>query len=142
MIAQYFEIGEREWSVVVYYDVWPHNLSNLEEDLYNAGSSEISIEDALNELSKLNTGYTFTNYDKRMSVVVISHATSAEQLFDTYDHELKHLVEHISNYFGVNPKSEEAAYLQGEIARKMFPALAMVVCPNCNGNYRRNIRVV
>lgn len=39
---------------------------------------------------------------------------------------------HISEFFGVNPKSEESAYLQGEIARQMFPAAAMVVCPKCN----------
>jgi hypothetical protein len=47
-------------------------------------------------------------------------------------HELKHCVEHISDYYGVNPKSETAAYLQGEIARNLFPAVAMAVCPKCH----------
>ena len=54
------------------------------------------------------------------------------EMFDTIMHELKHCVEHISDYHGVSPKSEEAAYLQGEIARNLFPAVAMAVCPKCH----------
>lgn len=34
--------------------------------------------------------------------------------------------------YGVDPKSETAAYLQGEIAKKMFPAVAIAVCPKCH----------
>ena len=45
--------------------------------------------------------------------------------------ELKHAVEHISEYYDVCPRGEEAAYLQGEIARNMFAAAAFVVCPMC-----------
>ena len=61
-----------------------------------------------------------------------SETTSAEEMFDTITHELKHVVEHISGYYGVDPKSETAAYLQGEIARNLFPAVAMAVCPTCH----------
>lgn len=35
----------------------------------------------------------------------------------------------MSEYYGVNPKSEEAAYLAGEIGRLLFPAAAYVLCP-------------
>lgn len=48
------------------------------------------------------------------------------------DNGMKHAVEHISSYYGVDPKSETAAYLQGEIARNLFPAVAMAVCPRCH----------
>ena len=39
----------------------------------------------------------------------------------------------IGGFYGVDPKSEEAAYLQGEMSRKMFPAVALAVCPKCIG---------
>lgn len=29
-------------------------------------------------------------------------------------------------------KGETAAYLQGEVGRLMFPAAAMLMCPNCS----------
>ena len=38
----------------------------------------------------------------------------------------------ISGYYGIDPKSEDAAYLQGEIAKKLFPAVAIAVCPKCH----------
>jgi hypothetical protein len=53
-------------------------------------------------------------------------------MYDTIQHELKHVVEHISEHYNVDSRSERAAYLQGEIARQMFPAAAMCVCPHCH----------
>ena len=49
-----------------------------------------------------------------------------------YSYETKHAVEHISSYYDVDPKSEQAAYLQGEISKKLFPAVAIAVCPKCH----------
>lgn len=68
----------------------------------------------------------------RNSIIVISHASSSEQMFDTIVHEIKHLTEHISNYYGIDPKEELAAYLQGEVGRNMWCAASMVLCPICN----------
>ena len=47
-------------------------------------------------------------------------------------HERGISMDYISSFYGVHPKSETAAYLQGEIARNMFPAIAMAVCPRCH----------
>lgn len=142
MVTQYFDIGNRDWHVVVYYDVWPHDLHKIEEGLYRAGNSIGNTEDAIAELSILDTGYTFTNFGEHMTVIVISHATSPEQMFDTIIHEIKHLVEHVSSYYGLDPKEELSAYLQGEVGRQMFPAVVMVACPKCNREYRSNTRIV
>ena len=62
----------------------------------------------------------------------IGKATKAEQLFDTMVHELKHLTEHISDYYGLDSTGETPAYLQGEVGRIMFPAVALLTCPKCN----------
>ncbi len=136
MIKHGFHIGKRDWYVMVYYDVYPEQLDEIGDALLASGASREMVDEALYVLRDKDTGYTFTNYHDHFSVIVISHTTSAEQALDTIIHEIKHLVEHISSYYSVNPKDELAAYLQGEVGRNMFPALAMLVCPNCNG-YRR-----
>ena len=135
MIQQGFHIGDRDWYVMCTYDIaTDYDLREVKKALDALQCSKRVARKAIRTLSKRNTGLTFTSYDERLTLIFISHATMTEQMYDTIQHELKHAVEHISEYYGVNPRSERAAYLQGEIARQMFPAAAMVVCPECNHN--------
>ena len=64
--------------------------------------------------------------------MVIGKADNAGQMFDTIVHEMKHLAEHVGEYYDVDPREELSAYLQGEVGRNMWPAAAMVLCPNCH----------
>lgn len=68
---------------------------------------------------------------RKEEVVFIGKATSPEEMYDTIQHELRHVTSHICEYYGVDPAGESSAYLQGEIGRQMFPAAAIVVCPRC-----------
>lgn len=79
-------------------------------------------------LSQKDKGYTYTNYDRHITIMAVGKASSPEQLFDSIEHEVKHVTEHIGEYYGVNPKSEESAYLQGEIGRLLFTATSLVLC--------------
>jgi Zn-dependent peptidase ImmA (M78 family) len=76
----------------------------------------------------MDTGMTYSIFDDTMSVIFISEGTSDEEWFDSVMHELKHVVEHISEYYDLDPRSEAAAYLQGEIGRLMFPMVMRKVC--------------
>lgn len=80
-------------------------------------------------LSEPDTGYTYTDYDGRFTLAFVARGSSPEQFYDTVQHEQKHIVEHIGTYFGVDPKSEESAYLQGEVGRMLFPSVAAIICP-------------
>lgn len=131
MIKQGFHIGNRDWWVMVYYDVEPHNLTEIEGVLLASGCTREQAEDAIGNLQHPNTGFTLTDYQGKNSVIIISHATSSEQMFDTIVHEIKHLTEHISNYYDLDPKEELAAYLQGEVGRNMWCAAALILCPHC-----------
>lgn len=66
-----------------------------------------------------NTGFTYTDFHSKRSVVGISSTSTQEQLFNTIVHEAKHVQSHICNYYGVDEDSEEAAYLIGFIVQKM-----------------------
>ena len=132
MIKQGFNIGDRDWYVMAYYDIQTiGDLREVEEALTAARCRRQAIEAAIEVMTEPNTGYTFSNFDERLTLIFISRATSPEQMYDTIQHELKHATEHIGEFFGVEPQSEESAYLQGELARKMFAAASIAVCPVC-----------
>lgn len=89
-------------------------------------------QEAVSVISKPNTGYTYTNFVERTTLLIVSRATSSEQMFDSIVHELKHVAEHIGDYYGIDSKEELSAYLQGEVGRQLFPAVAYAICPRCH----------
>jgi len=134
MVKQGFYIGDRDWWVMAYYDVnGKKDLNEVFGTLLACGCPDDMAQRACMTLSQYNSGYTFTNFDEHTTVIFASKATSSSQMFDTIIHEIKHLVEHISDYYGLDPKDELPAYLQGEIGKKMFPAVSYLLCPHCNG---------
>ena len=78
-------------------------------------------------LGKLNTGFTYTDYKKKRSIVGISNATSNAQLLNTVTHEVKHLQSHICSYYNVKEDSEEAAYLTGYIIQMMYKVFGKLI---------------
>lgn len=141
MIKQGFGIGRRDWYIMCYYDI--HTDDELDEvygALLASGCPSDEAQRACMVLSQKNTGYTFTNFREHLSVMFIAEATSAEQMYDTIVHETKHVVEHIGEFYGVKSDSEESAYLQGEIARNMYEAVKIAVCPECGKLIRNNYK--
>lgn len=129
MIEQGFQIGNRDWWVMVYYNAQtPDDFRKIEGTLMASGCPDRSIAEAISNLKGWNRGYTFSNYRAHTSIMVMSNATSPEQMFDSIVHEMKHLAEHIGEYYRVDSRSELSAYLQGEVGRKMWPAAAMALC--------------
>lgn len=132
MVKQGFYIGNRDWWVMIYYNVVENNFEEIEDILIINGMSEEQLINSFNNLKHENTGLTITNYENHTTTIIISKATSASEMFDTILHEIKHLVEHISNYYNLDPKEEISAYLQGEVGRQIFPAASLVLCPKHN----------
>lgn len=128
MRTRYFNIGDRDWGLLL---CWNYDIQDR-EDLWSVmesfGLSDTEIGHTLKTLSKKDTGLTITDFSEKMSVVFISEATSEEEWLDTLFHELKHVVEHISAFYGVKPQSESAAYLQGELGRQLFPIILSRLC--------------
>lgn len=70
-------------------------------------------------LGKLNTGFTQTYFNRRLSIVGISPTSSQEQFLNTIVHEAKHVQSHICRYYEVDEDSEDAAYLIGFLVQNM-----------------------
>jgi len=128
MKTEFFNIGDDDWGILMVYDYDYRDFDKIWYILMSLGMPNYKAEKVLTVLSRLDTGMTYSLYHETMSVIFISQASSAEEWFDSVLHELKHTVEHISEYYHVDPKSEPAAYLQGEIGRLMFPVIMGKVC--------------
>lgn len=72
------------------------------------------------DLRELNSGFTATDYNKRISVVSIGLTTNKEELVNTIVHEAKHVQSNICTYYNVPEDGEDAAYLIGYITMKMY----------------------
>ena len=119
MRRQDFTIPDSGWHITIYHDATPDRLGEVAASLLDAGESTRNVAEAISVLRIPNKGYTYTNYAGRVTVSIISYSTNACQRANTIEHELKHIVEHLSTYYGVDPKSEQAAYLQGYVGARL-----------------------
>jgi len=134
MIQTGFWLGNRDWWVMASLGVSDtEDLNEVYEALLSVGLPDYKVREVCMTLSRPDTGYTYTDYDGHFTLIFVSKATSAEEMYDSIDHEKHHAVEHICEYYNVNPRSEETAYLAGELGRLLFPAASYVVCPLCHG---------
>lgn len=81
------------------------------------------------DLGELNSGFTRTDFNKRLSIVCIGMADSRAQFLNTIVHEAKHVQSHICMYYGIDEDTEDAAYLIGYIIMKMYDGFAELLCP-------------
>lgn len=68
----------------------------------------------------LDTGLTYVNSKLKEGIMVIALASSGEQFANSLAHESRHLNAYIGRDLGLDPYGEEAAYLAGEIAQKLY----------------------
>ena len=122
MKKHYVDI-DKKWAFVFAYDIKWKDLGEVGEWLEALGSSEEEIDEAQELLTKWNKGFTKSNSGLRMSVMCIGKATDEPQWWDTVNHEIDHLQNTILRYYDVGQGSEDAAWLQGYIMRKIIQTL-------------------
>ena len=125
MTAQYIELGNRGWSILVYYDIYQGDLDEIADSLLQFGCSDDEIDELCDNLMNLNTGFTVSDNSKKMSIVGIGTASNRAQFLNTVVHEINHVQAHICDYYNIDKDSEQAAYLIGYIAQRMYRALSM-----------------
>ena len=119
MTAQHLSI-EGYWNVTVLYNVWPQDLPATARLFRRAGASTSMIDEATDNLSGWNAGYTLTAMGWRESIVCIGRATSLREFLNTVIHEVDHVQAHVAEYYGVELGTEQAAYLQGYIGGRLL----------------------
>lgn len=133
MIVQNVYLPKYEWSIKVYYAVDSYYANDILNDLldYNPTITEYGSVKDLMENYEYNTGFAFTNNEKKQSLIVIGLTTSPAEFQNTFDHEKGHLAIHIAKYYDIDPYGEEYQYLAGEIGKKLFPIAQKFMCKHC-----------
>lgn len=122
-----------DWEVTVFFSVNEYWVDEIMESLHELGIDAKNAKRAYDNLSAsdLDTGLCYSNYAKRKSVVVISRASSASELFNSTMHEFKHLSSHMARACGFDETGEEIAHATGELAHDMWRHVKHLFCEEC-----------
>jgi hypothetical protein len=114
----YFE--PYDWEVEVYVVLNNCYINEIIHSLKDCPQSEIQ-KAFLNLTTRVNSGFVKT-FEKR-SIVVINKPVTLEEFINVFNHEKNHLEMHICDEFNIDPHSEEAAELSGNLAKCLFNSL-------------------
>lgn len=133
MLGQEFVLKDWNWKVRVFYIVDLIPIDFIIEELEGIGCSKEDIDLAVAVLDSEdeNKGITFSNFNDRESIIVIGETSCPAEFAHSYDHEKLHLAMHIARIDGIDPFSEELAYLAGDISFNMFKVAKMFLCEHC-----------
>lgn len=131
MIHQQVKLEKyNDWLIDVYYGVTRFHVNTIMDKLHEIGCDGRSAKKAYENLSSgdLNTGLTYSNYEKRHSIMVVGVADSPEQFINSLTHEQAHVMTHIAKTFDIDMYGEEVCYLIGKIAQATFVVAKNFMC--------------
>jgi hypothetical protein len=122
MGVQHFKMDKYDWKVCIYYTVNELQKSEIVDKLQSVGCSEDTLESIINNLNKakMDTGFAYSNYEHKWSIMVIHKASSVGEFINTFEHEKSHLQMHLCEALDINPYSEEAAHLSGDLSQSVL----------------------
>ncbi len=80
----------------------------------------------------MDTGFTYSNKDRQSTIMVIGLYSSPAQFLNSFEHELRHLVDDIAETFNLDSHGEEVAYLTGDLNSALWEDIHKFVCCKCN----------
>ena len=136
MIRQKIYLNDYDILVHAYYATTQYYTDEILDKLYKAGCRGRFLYMAEENLysGDLNTGLTYYSPSSRMAVMVIAIASNASELFNSLMHELSHLTAYIAKDAGLSFTGERIAYLEGDLAREIFPKIRHLLCDCCRNN--------
>ena len=138
MVVQDIHIESCNWDARIFYAVTRYDVDAIMQALHRIGCRSQYAAEAYDNLMKneLNSGLTFSNYNRRCSVVVVALYTSAKQFHRCLTHELRHLQSHIASADGMSEKSEKVCYLLDEIVGLVHDTISPMLCECCSNKHR------
>lgn len=119
------------WNIEVFVIINKPNIDFILDRLKKLNSSEEILNKAIYKITNYeNSGFTFTNPELYSSILVINLPSSIEEFIDTYEHEKNHVEMNICKRFNIDPFSEKASYLSGELGNIIFMDLLKTFIKN------------
>lgn len=121
-LKQQFTIRKYDWDVAIYYTVDEEQKTKIVTELKELQPDKETFEKLERNLmnAELDTGFIYSSFYKKRSIIVVHKASSVGEFVNTFVHEKNHLEMHMCEALDINPYSEEAAILSGEIAMQML----------------------
>lgn len=140
MIIQNIRIKRVRWNVRIYHAVDTMYADEIIDELIAAGCKGEMLRDAKRNLwsGAINSGITYSNLEKRETIMVIGLTSSAGEYWNSIDHERNHLLQHIAQCCDIDPYGEEISYISGEFIREVYNSKAKVLLCECCRNKMLN----
>jgi len=136
MIVQDIYIDDYSWRARIFYAVTRYDVDRIMESLHGIGCRARYAAAAYRSLirNELNSGFTFSNFNRRCSVVVVALASSSKQFHRCLVHELRHLQSHIASTDNIDEKSEQVCYLLDDLIGLTHDTCSHLLCGCCRKN--------
>lgn len=123
-----------DWTIYAYYATSMYAVDEVMEKLWEIGIDATNARQAFENLSngKLDTGLCYSNFAMRKSVLVVALSSSPAEFMNSLTHEATHACVHIASALNLDHKSEEFAYLVGDLCMEMHPVVSRYLCECCN----------
>lgn len=133
MIRQRIYLDNYDILVHAYYATTQYYVAEILDKLYEIGCRGYNLRRAEDNLAsgKLNTGLTYYSPRHREAVMVIALTSSAAEFYNSLMHELSHLTAYIAKDEGLSFTGEAIAYLEGDLAKVIFPVVQPLLCDCC-----------
>lgn len=132
MIDLVLDIPEFGWRINFHFAVTCYHTDTIIRELRELDCPQIYLKSAYDLISGCNTnrGVTYSNSDRRESIIVVGATTSAAEFQNSLQHEIRHCVDDII-IANKDYDKEEYAYLTGDINKRIFPYIKSLLCDGC-----------
>ena len=123
-------IEKYDWHLRVFYAVTCYHVGEIMLSLKDIDCPE-SIQNRVQEnlmRCDMDTGFTYSNKKLRSTVMVIGLHSSHAEFLNSFEHELRHLVDDIAETFGLDMGGEQVAYLTGDLNSLLWKDIHEVIC--------------
>lgn len=125
----------RYWTILFLFSFDQYDMYRIYDALswVDAPNSIISHVEQNVYAGRLNEGFTYSEPSLKRTVFATGKAENGPEMLNTIVHEIVHIAQHISEEDGIDPLSEEMAYLCGDIASTVSDIVCELSCPHCSG---------
>lgn len=122
MIIQTINIELYDWKINIIYNANEANFSFILKSLSRLCDDKKLISQAKSHLLRndINSGFIYSSYNKKESIIIIGETDSKEQLVNTVVHEAAHLQAHIAEYYNLDRDGEDVCYLIAAIVQNIY----------------------
>lgn len=133
MLVRDIYIPRYDWYARIYFAISHYHVEDVARSLREIDCPQGIYRQAIRNMVRedVNTGFTYSNKNRRRTVMLVGKADSGKEFLNSFTHEERHLADDIAKTFGMEMAGEEVAYLTGDISLKLADLVCHYSCDCC-----------